>query len=51
VQTNYEAVKMVAEIFDEGESDLGLLTEEVRTRTWDISNAYQFYHETNHLLF
>ena len=31
VQTNYEAVKMVAEIFDEGESDLGLLTEEVRT--------------------
>jgi serine/threonine protein phosphatase PrpC len=36
VQTNYEAVKMVAEIFDEGESDLGLLTEEVRTRTRDI---------------
>lgn len=36
VQTNYEAVKMVAEIFDEGENDLGLLTEEVRTRTRDI---------------
>jgi serine/threonine protein phosphatase PrpC len=36
VQTNYEAVKMVAEIFEEGESDLGLLTEEVRTRTRDI---------------
>jgi serine/threonine protein phosphatase PrpC len=36
VQTNYEAVKMVAEIFEEGEGDLGLLTEEVRTRTRDI---------------
>jgi serine/threonine protein phosphatase PrpC len=36
VQTNYEAVKMVAEIFEEGENDLGLLTEEVRTRTRDI---------------
>jgi serine/threonine protein phosphatase PrpC len=35
VQTNYEAVKMVAELFDEGESDLGLLTEEVRTGTPD----------------
>jgi serine/threonine protein phosphatase PrpC len=29
VQTNYEAVKMIAELFDEGEADLGLLSEEV----------------------
>jgi hypothetical protein len=28
---------------------LGLLTES--DRTWDISNAYQFYRQTNHLLF
>jgi len=29
VQTNYEAVKTVAEMFDEGESDMGLICEEV----------------------
>jgi serine/threonine protein phosphatase PrpC len=31
VQTNYEAVQSVAEIFKEGESNLGLVCEEVRT--------------------
>lgn len=31
VQTNYEGVKSVAEIFQEGESNIGLVTEEVRT--------------------
>ena len=30
VQTNYEAVKAVADIFEEGESDMGLVCEEVR---------------------
>lgn len=29
VQTNYECVKMIAEIFNDGESDIGLLCEEV----------------------
>lgn len=36
VQTNYEAVKTAAELFDEGESDLGLLAEEVRTTSLDV---------------
>ena len=30
VQTNYECVKMIADIFHEGETDIGLLCEEVR---------------------
>jgi serine/threonine protein phosphatase PrpC len=48
VQTNYEAVKMVAEIFEEGENDLGLLTEEVRTRTQDIGCIPFFIMKQNH---
>jgi serine/threonine protein phosphatase PrpC len=32
VQTNYEAVKTVADMFKEGESNIGLMCEEVRLR-------------------
>jgi serine/threonine protein phosphatase PrpC len=35
VQTNYECVKMIADIFLEGETDLGLLCEEVCCSSWN----------------
>jgi serine/threonine protein phosphatase PrpC len=37
VQTNQECVKMVADIFEEGESNLGLVCEEVSYHSWCAS--------------
>lgn len=37
VQTNYECVKMIGDIFREGETDLGLLCEEVCCYIWTLN--------------
>ena len=48
VQTNYEAVKTVTEMFQEGETNLGLICEEVRSSWRQSSFAFCFMASTSH---
>ena len=47
VQTNQECVQMVADIFSEGESDMGLVCEEVRVQCTSLSLLHFLTISTN----